>query len=301
MIVGADVQIAKGCRTVGKLIADVRQKLVAAEVESAAQETVWLIEHALGLSGLGQIVERGRVLSESEIAKVQTLLARRVAREPLQYIFGTQEFCGLEFEVNPSVLIPRPETELLVRQAMRLLPRGSPPIVIDVGSGSGCLAIVLARMIPNGKLFGIDLSSLALDTARRNADRHGVASAVTWLHGDLLAPLASRGLEGHVSLIVSNPPYIGESDWTMLQPEVRLFEPRIALVAGSCGTELHERLLEDAIPFLIPGGLLIMELGQGQSRSLIEKVKTNRVYQGVETVSDMAGIERILIARRTKE
>jgi len=288
------------CRTVGALVAEVRRQLSAAGVESAAQEAVWLIEHALNLSGLHQCIEPQRLLSERESAETQALVLRRIAREPLQYLLGTQEFCGLEFGVDSSVLIPRPETELLVQETLRRLPPAQAPIVADVGTGSGCVAIALARTISTGNFFAIDLSSYALDTAKRNADRHGVRS-VTWLQGDLVAPLAGRGLERKVQVIVSNPPYVSESDWTTLQPEVRLYEPRVALVAGPRGTELHERLLEDAVPYLAPGGLLIMELGLGQSRSLLQKAEANCAYQSVEIVRDDAKIDRVFIAKRARE
>jgi len=289
------------CLTVGALTADVRRRLKEVGLEAASQEAVWLIEHALGLSGLRQAVDGSRSLSRIDIAAVNELARRRLAREPLQYILGTQEFCGLEFEVDSTVLIPRPETELLVHQARRRLPEGGPFVMIDVGTGSGCLAIVLARMIPNAKLFAVDLSPPALDMAKRNAERHEVASRITWLQGDLLAPLAGRGLEGQVAVIVSNPPYIPESDWATLQPEVRRYEPRTALVAGPRGTEMHERLLDQAMAFLAPDGLLMMELGEGQSRLLLEAVKANHAYRSVEIVRDEAGIDRVLIAERSRE
>lgn len=286
------------CFTVGTLIAEIRRQLMAAGIESAAQEAVWLMEQALNLSGLRQILDHNRELSKRETAEVLALLTRRLKREPLQYLWGTQEFCGLEFEVNPSVLIPRPETELLVRETIRRLPRGQHPTLVDVGTGSGCLAVTLARSIPAGKILAIDLSASALQTAKRNADRHGVGSAITWLEGDLLAPLTGRGLEGAVTVIVANPPYIREAERETLQPEVRLYEPRMALIAGPRGTELHERLLNEAISFLMPGGLLIMELGQGQSAALCEKVESMSAYTSAEIVLDEAGIDRVLIAER---
>ena len=298
MTAGAAAPITGGGRIVGSLIAEIRHQLLAAGVDSADQEAGWLAEYALGLSGLRQVVERTRVLSGSEVAKVQGVLARRIAREPLQYILGSQEFCGLEFEVNPAVLIPRPETELLVRETIRRLPRGKTPTLVDVGTGSGCLAATLARSIPERKTVAIDLSAGAIETAKRNARRHGVEGAITWLEGDLLGPLAGRGLEGAVTVIVSNPPYIQESDWSTLQPEVRLYEPRTALVAGPRGTELHERLLDEAVPFLIPGGLLIMELGQGQSAALCSRVTTMAAYKSADVIFDEAGIDRVLIVER---
>jgi release factor glutamine methyltransferase len=298
MSLSAANPVSTACPTVGTLIAEIRQQLLDAGIESAAQEAVWLLEHALDLSGMRQIVDHNRELSKAEVAEVLALLARRRNREPLQYILGTQEFCGLEFGVNTAVLIPRPETELLVRETIRRLPRGQHPTLVDVGTGSACVAVTLARSIPAGKMLAIDLSASALQTAKHNANRHGVGSAITWLEGDLLAPLLGRGLEGAVTVIISNPPYIREAEWETLQPEVRLYEPRTALIAGPQGTELHERLLRDSIPFLMPGGLLIMELGQGQSAALCEKVESMAAYKPAEIVLDEAGIDRILIVER---
>ena len=288
-----------GCPTVGSLIAEIRRQLLAAGVESAAQEAVWLIEYALGLSGLRQVIDRTRELSQTEMANVLACLGRRARREPLQYILGTQDFCGLEFEVNSSVLIPRPETELVVREAIRRLSPVEHPTLIDVGTGSGCLAVTLARSIPEGTMVAIDISASALETAKRNADRHAVGSTITWLEGDLLAPLEGRGLEGSVTAIISNPPYIQEAEWPTLQSEVRLYEPSTALIAGPRGTELHERLLIEATAYLKPGGLLIMELGKGQSATLCKKVTSMAAYTSAEIVPDEAGIDRVLIVGRT--
>ncbi len=298
MNTGAVGRIGSARPTVGFLTAEIRQQLLSGGIESAAQEAVWLMERALGLSGLSQVVDRSRNLSTYEVAEVLALLARRMKREPLQYILGTQEFCGLEFEVDAAVLIPRPETELLVREAVRRLPPAPHPILVDVGTGSGCLAVTLARTIPGAKMLAIDRSASALETAKRNAGRHRVGSTIAWLEGDLLHPLAGQGLEGTVAAIISNPPYIGEAEWDTLQPEVRLYEPRTALIAGPRGTELHERLLNEAVPFLMPCGLLIMELGQGQGNALREKVEDMAAYKSAEIVLDEAGIGRVLIVER---
>ncbi|HET9575103.1 MAG TPA: peptide chain release factor N(5)-glutamine methyltransferase [Nitrospira sp.] len=287
----------KAC-TIDSLIVEVRRQLRAAGIESADQEALWLIEHALSLSGLRQVVDRDRLLSEHDVARVKEIVARRIVREPLQYILGTQEFCGLEFEVNSTVLIPRPETELLVRETARRLPRVPHPTLIDVGTGSGCLAVSLARSIPGGRMLAIDLSARALEMAKRNARRHSVETSITWLEGNLFGPLARLDVEGAVTAIVSNPPYICESDWFGLQPEVSRYEPRVALVAGPRGTELHERLLNEAIPYLAPGGLLLMELGLGQSADVQAMVRSKPAYSSVETVPDEAGIDRVLIAVR---
>ncbi len=291
---------AEECRTVGRVLAEASRQLSEAGLDTADQEAVWLVEYALGLSRLQLVLHGKRELSVGDVAGLQRLVSRRVSREPLQYILGTQDFCGLEFEVNPSVLIPRPETALLVQEAFRRVQFRERPILVDVGTGSGCLAITLARLVLPQQLFAIDLSPEALQSAKQNADRLGCES-VTWLEGDLLAPLAGRGLEQGVHVIVSNPPYVSESEWQALQPEIRLYEPRLALVAGAHGTELHERLIREAIPFLVPGGCLIMELGLGQSGSLIEYVQACAAYQSVRTLRDDAGIERVLVAERAIE
>ena len=286
--------------TIDSLIAEVRRQLSIAGIESADQESFWLIEHALGLSSIRQVVDRDRLVSEHDVATLIGMIARRTAREPLQYILGTQEFCGLEFEVNRTVLIPRPETELLVRETVRRVTGVPRPTLIDVGTGSGCLAVTLARSIPEGRVLAIDLSAPVLETAKRNAQRHAVESSITWLEGDLLAPLTGLGLEGVVTAIVSNPPYIRESDWSGLQPEVSRYEPRTALVAGPEGTELHERLLNEVIPYLAPGGFLVIELGLGQSSAVQACARSKPTYGSVDIVRDEAGIDRVLIAGRPR-
>ncbi|HJT19176.1 MAG TPA: peptide chain release factor N(5)-glutamine methyltransferase [Nitrospira sp.] len=298
MTPGGSLQAPEHSMTIDSVLGEMRDELRAAGIESADQEAVWLLAHATGISPLVQTVNRERVLFGEEVSRVRQLIARRTAREPLQYILGNQEFCGLDFEVNRSVLIPRPETELLPQAVARRLSADNAPFIVDVGTGSGCLGVVLARMFPRGKVWAIDLSSSAIETGKRNAERHGVSN-VTWLQGDLLAPLSALALERRISAIVTNPPYISTADWMGLQPEVRLYEPYGALVSGPRGTELHERLVETAVPYLAPGGILIMELGQGQSESLVDLVNANWAYRSVETLCDDNGIERVLIAERT--
>lgn len=286
--------------TLGSLMAHVRRRLDAAGVESADREARWLIEHALGLTSSSQLVDRARPVNPREMARVDEYVNRRAAREPLQYILGTQEFCGLEFEVNPAVLIPRPETELLVQEVMRRLPQGVRSTVVEVGTGSGCVAVTLARAVPDARIVATDLSSQALDTARRNARRHGVETTISWLEGDLLSPLAGLNCHGIVTAIMSNPPYVREADWSGLQPEVSRFEPRMALVAGKRGTEFHERLLDEAVSYLAPGGLLAVEVGQGQSAHVCAIIETMPAYQRAEIVPDEAGIDRIVLVERAR-
>ena len=286
------------CLTVGSLLGDTRARLTSAGIESSKQEAVWLIESILGLSGISQFADRDRLLSASDVAKVQMLVARRAAREPLQYILGTQEFCGLEFAVSTAVLIPRPETELLVGEVLRRIRAGSRITVVDVGTGSGCIAVTVATARPEVRTIAIDCSTASLGVAQENADRHRVLDRITWLDGDLLSPLAERGLDGAIDMIVSNPPYIADAAWTDLQPEVRDFEPRQALVAGPCGTEYHERLLKDARHYLSSEGALIMEIGAGQAQAVRQLVETIGGYGPVRVIRDLADIERIVVVER---
>jgi release factor glutamine methyltransferase len=289
-----------GFCTLGSLMAEARRRLDAAGIEAAEREARWLIEHALGQRSSIHLVDGARPVGPREAARVEEYVNRRAAREPLQYILGTQEFCGLDFEVDPAVLIPRPETELLVQEVIRRLPRGVRPTVVDVGTGSGCIAVALARAAPDARILATDLSSRALATAKRNARRHGVETAISWLEGDLLAPLAGACCDGAVNAIIANPPYIRESEWSALQPEVSQYEPRLALVAGERGTEVHERLLDEAVWYLAPGGLLAMEVGQGQSTDVCAKIGTMPAYRRAEIVPDEAGIDRIVIVERAR-
>jgi release factor glutamine methyltransferase len=289
----------RGFWTLDSLMADIHARLHSAGIEAADREASWLIEHALGVTSLNRLIDRARPVSPSGMARVNEYVNRRAAREPLQYILGTQEFCGLDFEVNPAVLIPRPETELLVQEVIRRLPQGARPTVVDVGTGSGCMAVILARAVPDGRIVATDLSSQAMATARSNARRHGVETTITWLEGDLLSPLAGLDCEGRVTAIVANPPYIRESEWSALQPEVSRYEPRMALVAGKRGTEFHERLVDDALHYLAPGGLLAMEVGQGQAVDVCAKIEAMPGYQRAEIVPDEAGIDRIVLVARS--
>ena len=287
-----------GQATLGEMIAEARGLLEQAGIESAGQEAFWIVEHVLRLPVHHMVTDRERLLSPVELAAARGLAMRRAGREPLQYILGTQEFCGLEFHVDRAVLIPRPETALLVEYAAQRIPAERKAIIVDVCTGSGCIAVAIARKRPHARVIATDLSNPSLAVARQNAVYHAVGERITWLEGDLLGALAGQGLEGQVDLIVSNPPYIAEADWATLQPEVRLFEPRGALVAGPQGTELHERLLHQSGRYLSPGGALIMEIGAGQARAMRRIVEQTPGYRFHRLIYDEAGLERVVIVER---
>jgi len=265
-----------------------------AGIPNAENEAIWILEFALGTSRLALRLDGSRTISPGEQDRVMELFARRAAREPLQYILGSQEFCGLEFLVDRSVLIPRPETELLVEQVVQHNFRTWPPIIADIGTGSGCIAVAVARALPTAVLYATDRSPAALRVAEHNAARHGVKDRVQFLVGNLLEPLRAQGLEGKVAAVVSNPPYIPDGGLLELQPEVRMFEPRLALAGGMDGLEFHHQLLGSAMEFLAPGGLLVLEVGQGQAGPLSEIAVAHGGYAQAGLVRDAAGIERVV-------
>lgn len=290
-------RMAGGAMTIGELARQGAALLARAGIEQAAQETAWLLEQALRMTQLELRVNDSKRVEGEGLRGAQALLARRAKREPLQYLLGTQEFCGMEFEVEPGVLIPRPETELLVEAAARLA-AGHRPVIADIGTGSGCIAVALARRLPRTALYATDCSAAALRVARRNAERHGVAAQVAWMEGDLLEPLRAQGLSGQVTVLVSNPPYIAERDWESLQPEVRLFEPRVALAGGEDGLAVYRRLVRDAADLLNTAGWLIMEVGQGQVHPVLRLIEGTGRYGAVEIRPDQAGIDRVVCAQK---
>ena len=286
--------------TIGSLILEGRRRLEQAGIPNAAQEVTWLLERTVDCQSHELLTGRDRIVSPTVRDAARAVIERRAGREPLQYILGTQEFCGLEFVVTPAVLIPRPETELLVQEVVRRGGLDTSAVLVDVGTGSGCLAITLAVILKGTKVLATDQSREALLVAERNAVTHGVEDRIEWLHGDLLAPLDDRGLDNRVDVIVSNPPYISEGDYATLQPEVRNYEPRTALVGGPLGTEYHRRRLLDARRFLAPQGLLLMELGQGQAATVAALADNVGGYAPVRLIQDAAGIERVIIAQRQR-
>ena len=243
--------------------------------------------------------EPERVLTEREGIIYEKAVALRTERRPLPYITGEAWFYGRPFKINRAVLIPRPETEMLIEAALEIC--RDKPALADIGTGSGCLAVTLACEMPASQVWATDLSPDALKLARKNVVRYGLEEQVTLIPGDLLAPLPP-GLKYDV--IVSNPPYITEAEVSTLQPEVRDYEPRLALsgdgpASGADGTALHRRLLAEAPFYLKPGGWLLLELGQGQAE-IVADVARKEGYGDVSVREDMAGIGRLVMGKRAE-
>lgn len=260
-------------------------------VESPRLDAELLLAHVLAANRAALWTWPDRRLTPKELTRYRELVARRAHREPLAYIVGYREFFGLEFAVNPAVLIPRPETELLVEQALRLARRfTAPPSIADVGAGSGAMAVALAVHLPRATVYALDASAEALALTAENARRHGVGDRVQGLLGDLLT-----SLPGAVDLIVANLPYVATEEWGELAPEIRLYEPRFALDGGPDGLALIRRLLATAAPYLRPGGALLVEIGANQGAAVTTLARRHFPQAAVQLYPDYAGLDRLVV------
>jgi len=264
-------------------------RLAAAGVDDPRRDAELLVLHVLAREPAFLYAHPETVLTVAEQAAFDLLLTARVRRVPMQYLTGTQEFYGRPFAVSPAVLIPRPETELVVEAALGLLRATPAPTCVDVGTGSGCVAITLALERPDARVIAVDRSMAALAVARDNARRLG--AVVGWSTGDLLAALPADALQ----LVISNPPYIGADECAALPPEVRDNEPGMALFAGPRGDEIHARLVPQARQVLRPGGWLVLEIGCSQGAALRALLAT---WDAVEVRADLQGLDRIVVARK---
>jgi release factor glutamine methyltransferase len=289
--------------------------LRASRVPSHTLAAELLLMHALGRDRTWMYTHAETLLESAEAENYYALIARRAAGEPTQYLTGKQEFWGLEFEITPAVLIPRPETEHVMEVALaRLGPRGlkihmdtglprERLLVADVGTGSGCLAISLAYELPHADVFATDNSAPALEVARRNATRHTLAERINFVQADLLAPflrssLTTNPLPLPFDLIVSNPPYVGCNESAQLQREVRDHEPREALFGGPTGVEIYARLIEQAGALLRSGGILVLELGYNSAEHVRTTLAAGKCWTNVTFTNDLAGIPRVAAADR---
>ena len=273
-------------------------RLSAHKVDNSRWDAELLLCHVLGRDRAWLLAHIQDQIDEQSLRLYERVIDRRAVREPLQYITGKQEFWGLPFKVTPDVLIPRPETEFVVEAALKAVSMAISPVIIDVCTGSGCIAISLARELLNAQVFATDRSEQALGIARENARMNQVADRIRFLAGNLFMPVNELDLHGKVDVIAANPPYIPMGDLASLQPEVRDFEPEMALIAGPQGTEIGTAIIQQAAQFLKQGGTLVMEMGMGQTAELSGIVNDTGGYKTIEIIKDLAGIERVLVARK---
>jgi release factor glutamine methyltransferase len=262
----------------------------------ARLESRLILEKAWGKKGLKLITDLDELLDEDAQEKYMSLIGRRVRREPLQYIVEEQEFMSLPFKVSPDVLIPRWDSELLAEEAIGLGKSFVEPRILDIGTGSGAIAVSLAFYLPRCRVWAVDISGPALEVARQNARRNGVGDRVEFLKGDLFAPLPP-GIKFH--LIVSNPPYLTEEELASLAEEVKK-EPRIALDGGKDGLEFYKEIIPAAFEFLLPGGSLLLEVGWQQGGSAAE-IMARHGYSRLRVKKDYQGKDRVVIGEKTRE
>jgi release factor glutamine methyltransferase len=271
----------------GEALQAARTRL-AATSQHPRRDAELLLEHVLGCDQADLLTHPERLLAGEELKQFDRLVERRLASEPMQYLTGEQEFFGLCFEVSPAVLIPRPETEHLVEAVLQRFAREEAVRIVDVGTGSGAIAVALAHSLPRSRVTAVDLFPAALEVAQRNAKRHRVIDRLTLLTSDLLEGVDSTDFDA----VVANPPYIATAE--VLEPQVANYEPHSALYAGPTGLEVYERLIPQAARVLKPEGWLMLEIGYGQSPAIQNLM---RAWAGVTLVNDLQGIPRVALGQ----
>lgn len=281
--------------TAAALLEEAARALAAAGVEAPERDAERLLRHVLGWDRATLLARPEAGVAAPDEERFRALVARRATRVPLQQLLGAHAFWRHEFRVNPDVLIPRPETELLVETGLQLLKEAERPLIVDVGTGSGCIALSLAFERPDAEVHATDVSEPALEVARENARRLGLADRVAFHHGDLLGPVST--LFGRFDLVVSNPPYVDPADRDSLAPEVRDHEPPLALFPPGDALAVYRRLVPDAARALCDGGSLAVEISPFLPEAVSELAARAGLVEA--TVSrDLAGRARVVHARR---
>ena len=281
--------------TINELVHGARDRFMNAGISAnlATLDAEVLARQVLGWDRARFLTDRNEKATSVFLLQYEPLVARRERREPVSYILGMREFWGLPFEVGPDVLIPRQETEFIIEETLALIGKDAHPVIVDVGTGSGCIGISLAREIPGARVIASDVSKHALDVARRNATRHNVADRITFVETSFL-----DGIEEGVDIIVSNPPYVPSVSRRGLTPEVRDYEPSVALFGGEDGLDGLRSVLEGAVAKLAPGGHLVMEFGCGQDDGVTDLVRGVDGLDVVKIRHDLQDIPRTVVCRR---
>lgn len=282
--------------TIGSLLNWTADHLAKKGAEHPRLDAEVLLAHVLQCKRIDLYGLRFADVADDEVRKsYREMIRKRVEGCPVAYLVGRKEFFGLEFDVNPSVLIPRPDSEHVVMECLKLAKELSAPRIVDIGAGSGNLVVALAKKHPGAQVTAIDRSAEALKTAQANAEKHKVSDRIRFLEGDLFSPLAA---EERFDFVISNPPYIAHEDLDSLPPGVRDFEPRMALDGGPGGFVVFDRLVAEAKKFLVSGGHLIIEIGAPQEKAGRERIGAHSEYELAATIHDFSGHPRVLRARR---
>ncbi len=278
--------------TIVKILKWSEQYFAKHGIETPRLDAEVLLSHVLGVKRIHLYVHFDQPLDPAELSAYRAAVKRRAAREPVAYIVGEKEFMGLSFLITPAVLVPQPDTETLVGAVMDRLAGNPGERVADIGTGSGAIALSLLNFLPELSAAAVDISPEALLVAKNNADELGLGDRVEFLEGDLCAPLRGQTFDA----IVSNPPYIPRGDFDKLPPEV-LAEPRLALDGGGDGLDYYRQLVLEALPLVKPGGFLAVEVGRGQAPA-VQTLAKGAGWGSLETVKDLAGIQRVVVMRR---
>lgn len=278
--------------TISEALSSARQSF-AGTIEEPERTAASILAASVGRGREFLIAHPEYELSIEESKRFEDFVRRRLMHEPLQYILGRQEFYGLEFSVGPGVLIPRPETELLVQFAVEILKETAGPEILDLGVGSGCISVAVLKELPTAAVTAVDISPIALEYAGRNAAKHNVAGRIKFIESDLFDSVPVE----HYNAILANPPYVSREEMTHLQPEVKDYEPGIALTDGSDGLSIIRRIIKFAPDYLVKGGFLIMEIGYGQAERVAELFVSDNRWTNVSFEKDLQGIERTVIAK----
>jgi release factor glutamine methyltransferase len=272
------------------------------QIENPRLNAELLLAHSMNLSRETLYIHLNSRLREEEKERLEKLIQRRISGEPLQYILGHQEFWSIDFKVDPRVLIPRPETELLVEQGLSILSKTLSKkknvLVLEIGTGSGAIAISLAKESKALFILATDISRDALLLAKKNAENAGVSSQIQFVNGDLFYPFRSLRGRGPFDLVLSNPPYINRSEIRALAKEVKDHEPIIALDGGEDGLEFYRIITQQAHFYLRDGGWLLLEVGKDQGGKVSEMIENEGYFRGVQLIRDISGIERVVKAQR---
>ncbi len=283
--------LAKPETTIGGTLARGRAVLVAADIDSAGLDARLLLERAIGCTTSDIVGHPEKILRPEQVARFDEMIRRRATCEPVAQILESREFWSLAFHVTRDTLAPRPDSETTIEAVLdRFTDREPPQTILDLGTGTGCLLLSMLHEFPSAHGIGVDISRAALDVARRNAAALGLDSRATFLYSDW-----SEAVSDRFDLILCNPPYVSEADWAGLDPEVRDFEPREALVGGTDGLDVYRTLIPALTGLLTPNGIVALEFGQGQERAISSLLKQHGL--GIcETRKDLAGIDRCILA-----
>ena len=267
-------------------------------IEEARLDAEVLLAHILRMRRLYLYVHLELNLVEEDINDYKALLQRRVARVPVAQLVGNKEFMGLNFNITPDVLIPRPETEILVQMSIEILgPIKEPIDIADIGTGSGAIAVSMLNYLDNATVDAVDISQAALDVAKSNAEKFSVDNRINLFHGNLLEPLHGKKYDA----ILSNPPYIPTAVIDELQPEVSKYEPRLALDGGADGLKYYRQIIDDAVALLKPDGFLALEVGVNQAEPVRQMLESSGNFDPINMIWDLIGIERIILAYKKCE